>query len=136
MEGRIISICGGPLQQIMGTKFFPCHEMWENSIIAYEYGSPINTYGSVLAARHQLRAFAAAGILEHAKAIITGPVADGEYKDTLLKVINTEVGRPDMVILENVDFIHRTPMTVLPVGALAQIDCEKKSFKILESGVK
>lgn len=136
VEGRIISICGGPLQQIMGTKFFPCHEMWENSIIAYEYGSPINTYGSVLAARHQLRAFAAAGILEHAKAIITGPVADGEYKDTLLKVINTEVGRPDMVILENVDFIHRTPMTVLPVGALAQIDCEKKSFKILESGVK
>ena len=136
VKGRIISICGGPLQQIMGTRFFPCPEMWEDSIIAYEYGSPINTYGSELAALHQLRAFAAAGIFEKAKAIITGPVADGEYKDTLLKVINKEAGRPDMVILENVDFIHRVPMTVLPTGALAEIDCGKKTFTICESGVK
>ena len=51
-------------------------------------------------------------------------------------MINKEVHREDMVILENVDFIHRTPMTILPIGALAEIDCDAPSFKILESGVK
>ena len=36
---------------------------------------------------------------------------------------------------ENVDFVHHTPMTILPTGALAQIDCDNKTFSILESGV-
>ena len=41
-----------------------------------------------------------------------------------------------MIIFENVDFVHQTPMTVLPVGALCEIDCENATFKILESGVR
>ena len=39
-----------------------------------------------------------------------------------------------MVIVENVDFIHRTPMTVLPAGALTEIDCDSNKITILESG--
>ena len=44
--------------------------------------------------------------------------------------------REDMVILENVDFVHHTPMTVLPIGAMCEIDCEEKSFSIMEAGVR
>lgn len=135
VKGHILPVCGGPLQQILGTKYFPSSSMWKDSIIALEYGSPINTYGSPLAALHQLRQFAAAGVFDEAKAILTGPI-DDECRDSLKKVINKEVGREDMVILENVDFIHRTPMTVLPVGALAEIDCTNATFTICESGVK
>ena len=40
-----------------------------------------------------------------------------------------------MVIVENVDFIHRTPMTVLPVGARMEIDCDTPKLEILEPGV-
>ena len=43
--------------------------------------------------------------------------------------------RPDMVILENVDYIHRTPMTILPTGAWMEIDCDGPEIKILEPGV-
>ena len=46
------------------------------------------------------------------------------------------VNREDMIIFENMDFVHHTPMTVLPVGVLCEIDCEKATFKILESGVR
>ena len=56
-------------------------------------------------------------------------------KETLFKVILKEVHRPDMVIFENVDFIHRTPMTVLPVGAQMEIDCDIPAIRVLESGV-
>jgi muramoyltetrapeptide carboxypeptidase LdcA involved in peptidoglycan recycling len=33
------------------------------------------------------------------------------------------------------DFGHTDPMFVLPYGARARIDCEQRSFAILESGV-
>ena len=83
---------------------------------------------------HQLRAFAAAGAFDKAKAVLTGPL-DKDSEETILKVICKEVHRPDMVILENMDFIHRTPMTILPTGALMEIDCDVPRIEILESGV-
>ena len=41
-----------------------------------------------------------------------------------------------MIDRYNIDFGHGTPMTVLPIGALAEIDCENRSLTILESGVQ
>ncbi|MCR5323894.1 MAG: LD-carboxypeptidase [Lachnospiraceae bacterium] len=131
VRGHVIAICGGPLWQIMGTKYFPAPDMWEDSIIAMEHCS---IYGSKLAGLHELRAFAAAGIFDKAKAIITGPM-DNDSEETIKKVIFKEIHRPDMVILENVDFVHRTPMTILPTGALMEIDCDVPRIEIPESGV-
>ena len=131
VEGYIIPVCGGPLWQIMGTKYFPGVDVWEDSIIALEH---CNVYDSKLAGLHELRAFAAAGIFDKAKAVITGPL-DDDSRETILKVICNEVHRSDMVILENVDFVHRTPMTILPTGALTKIDCDAPKIEILESGV-
>ncbi len=133
VEGHLVPVCGGPLWQIMGTKFFPGKDIWEDSIIAIEHSKQM-LYGNIHAAKHQLRAFAAAGAFDKAKAILTGPL-DKESEDVLLGVINDEVRRPDLVVLENVDFIHRTPMTVLPMCARSRIDCSNAIFEILESGV-
>lgn len=131
-QGRIFCLCGGPMRQIMGTKFFPKPDFFENTFLALEHGAP---YGSHLAGLHELRSFAAAGVFDKASGIITGKL-DEESKASLLKVVNEEMHREDMIILENVDFVHHTPMTVLPMGALAEIDCEKVSFSILEAGVR
>ncbi len=131
-QGRLVPVCGGPLQQIMGTKYFPDADFFEDTFIAMEHGP---AYGSHLASLHGLRAFAAAGVFDKAAGIITGKL-DEESRAVLLKVINQEVHREDMVILENVDFVHHTPMTVLPVGALCEIDCDTAGFSILEPGVK
>ncbi len=131
VSGNLIAVCGGPLWQIMGTKYYPSADIWENSFICLEHDA---VYGSVRAGLHEARAFAASGAFDKAKGILTGPL-DEENEQTLLQVINEEVHRPDMVILENVDFIHRTPMTVIPTGALAEIDCERATLTITESGV-
>jgi muramoyltetrapeptide carboxypeptidase LdcA involved in peptidoglycan recycling len=131
VAGHIIPVCGGPLWQIMGTKFFPTADIWEDAIIALEH---CNIYDCKVAGLHELRAFAAAGAFDKAKAIITGPL-DSDSEETLLQVIHKEVLRPDIVLLENVDYIHRTPMTILPVGAKMEIDCDAPRIEILESGV-
>lgn len=130
-KGRIFCLCGGPLRQIMGTKFFPKPEFFEDAFVALEHGAP---YGSHLAGLHDLRAFAAAGVFDKAAGIITGKL-DQESRNTILKVINQEAHREDMIIFENVDFVHHTPMTVLPMGALCEVNCEEATFSILESGV-
>ena len=130
VSGKIFVMMPGPMNQIMGTEYYPSGEMLDGAILAIEHGKP---YGNEMAGLHNLRAFAASGVFDKAAAIITGKL-DDTSRMYLQKVINDEVHREDMIILENVDFVHHTPMTVLPIGALCEIDCERKTFSILESG--
>ncbi len=63
-----------------------------------------------------------------------GGAGDEEYKVVIKKVL-AEFGREDMPVLYNGSFGHNEPKTILPYGVLAEINCENKSFAILESGV-
>lgn len=130
-RGRIFGGCAGPLQQILGTDFFPAPEFFRDCILALETGIP---YGSVLAGLHQLRALDAAGVFKYLTGIIVGQISE-EEEHVLTKFLKYEARREDLPVLANVDFIHRTPMTVIPMGAMAEIDCGNVTFKILESGV-
>jgi len=58
-----------------------------------------------------------------------------KYKEVLIKVISQEAERKDMPILYNMNFGHNAPMCILPYGALAEIDCNKKSFWLKEAVV-
>lgn len=131
VQGRLFGGCGGPIRQIMGTKYFPNPDFFEDCILFLEIGLP---YNSPLAGLHELRALDAAGLFQHAKGLIVSQLTEEEEK-MLLKFLRYEAKREDLVVLENVDFAHRTPMTIMPVGAMAEIDCEKVSLRILESAV-
>lgn len=131
VSGRLIGGCSGPLRQIMGTNIYPDTKSWSDSILFFDAISP---YGSPIAALHEWRALAASGIFNQAAGLIISEISEQE-EQILLKVLREEVHREDLPVLVNVDFDHRTPMTILPVGAMAEIDCESSSFTILESGV-
>lgn len=131
VTGRLIGGCAGPLQQIMGTVAYPQKDVWEESILFIENYSP---YNSTLAELHSWRALAASGVFDKVRGLITNSLNDEETK-LLLKFLKYEACREDLPVLTNVDFVHRTPMTILPIGAMAEIDCDKNTFSILESGV-
>lgn len=132
VRGRLIGGTGGSLRQIMGTYVFPKEDVWKDSIVYLDSHSP---YNSLLAVLHELRALDAAGVFKHARGLLIPNVSE-EYKKMLIKFLKYEVQREDLPVLTNVDFGHRTPMTVFPVGALAEINCEKSTLSILESGVQ
>ncbi len=132
VTGRLIGGSCGPMQQIMGTPLFPTAEQWHDSLIFLEISAP---YGLPLAGLHTARAFAATGMFRQARGLICASMND-EDKRNLLRVIRDEEGLADLPILVNVDFGHRTPMTTLPIGAMAEIDCENRTLRILESGVE
>ena len=50
-------------------------------------------------------------------------------------MIAEEEGLTALPIVTRMDFGHTDPMFVLPYGALARIDCEARSFAILEPAV-
>ena len=130
VQGRIFGGCAGPLRQIMGTEFFPSQDFFMDCIVMLEIGSP---YGSVLAGLHDLRALDAVGMFRHAAGIIVGQLSE-EEENMLVKFLKYEACREDIPVLSNVDFVHRTPMTVVPMGAMAEIDCNCITFKIMEPG--
>lgn len=131
VRGRIFGGCAGPLRQIMGTEFFPSPDFFKDCIILLENGSP---YGSSLAGLHELRAHDAAGMFRNASGILTGELNE-EERNILTKFLKFEARREDIPVVSNFDFVHRTPMAVIPMGAMAEIDCRSVTVKILESGV-
>ena len=96
-----------------------------------EIGLP---YRSALAGLHDLRALDAAGMFKYTAGIIIGQLSD-EEENVLVKFLKYEARREDIPVISNIDFVHRTPMTVIPMGAMAEIDCSRVAFRILESGV-
>ena len=58
-----------------------------------------------------------------------------EYERALLEVVREEEGLTQLPIVTQMDFGHTDPMFVLPLGVLAQIDCDQKQFTILENAV-
>ncbi|MBY0122779.1 S66 peptidase family protein [Bacillus sp. S/N-304-OC-R1] len=136
VEGRLIGGCIEVLEFAKGTELWPDSKYWENSILFFESSEDKPNPNLI---RYWLRNYAAQGILQKANGMIFGKPQDEmyyqEYKEEIIKVMK-EYELQNLPILYNLNFGHTEPKFILPYGALARIDCEKKSFSILESGVE
>jgi muramoyltetrapeptide carboxypeptidase LdcA involved in peptidoglycan recycling len=136
-QGRLIGGCIEVLEMIKGTSLWPTDDMWQGSLLFLETSEEKPTPAMV---ERWLRNYGSQGILHRINGILWGKPYDNlyydEYKKVIHKVVAGELGLSNLPILYNLNFGHTAPMTVLPYGALAQIDCERKQFSISESGVK
>ena len=55
------------------------------------------------------------------------------YNETLLQVVNNELGLHDLPIVTNMDFGHTDPMFVIPLGCQAELNCDTQKFSIIEN---
>lgn len=136
VQGSLIGGCMEVLEFVKGTDLWPDKKYWENSILFFETSEDKPEPKLI---KYWLRNYAAQGILQRAKGIIFGKPKDEkyyeEYKVEILQVMK-EYDLEDLPILYNMNFGHTEPKFVLPYGALAEIDCVKGTFSILESGVE
>ncbi|MDI2587072.1 LD-carboxypeptidase [Psychrobacillus sp. NEAU-3TGS] len=136
VQGTLIGGCIEVLEFAKGTALWPNDAYWKDSILFFETSEemPEPTY-----IEYWLRNYGAQGILQKAKGIIFGkPLKEKyyeEYKESILKIMK-ELDLTNLSILYNLNFGHTEPKFVLPYGALAEIDSEKVTFSILESGVE
>jgi len=136
VKGHLIGGCIEVLEMLKGTEVWPSREMWDNAILFFETSEdkPEPAYFE-----YWLRSYGSLGILQKANGIIFGKPYDNmyyeDYKEVIHKVITKELGLKDLPILCNMNFGHTAPMITIPYGAMAEIDCDNKTFAILESGV-
>lgn len=135
-RGHLIGGCIEVLEMLKGTEVWPDKNEWSNSILFFETSEdkPDPAYFE-----YWLRNYGAQGILEKANGIVFGKPYDDkfheEYKKAIVRVVRDELKLYDLPILCNMNFGHTAPMTILPYGAMAEINSDNITFSIIESGV-
>lgn len=136
VEGRLLGGCLDVFPMLIGTELWPKADKWKGCILFLETSEE---YPSPQEFKYFLRGLVAQGIIDNINSIIVGKPKDekyfAEYKEVLIKVISLEAGRKEMPILYNMNFGHNAPMCILPYGAMAEINCDEKSFWLKESVV-
>lgn len=136
VQGHLIGGCIEVLEFAKGTELWPEKKYWENSILFFETSEE---KPEPILIKYWLRNYAVQGILQKANGVIFGKPQDEKYYDEYKEVILTvmkEFDLEDLPILYNLNFGHTEPKFILPYGVLAEINCEKATFSILESGVE
>lgn len=137
VRGKLLGGCVDVFPMIIGSTLWPTLDRWENTILFLETSEDYPTPSTL---KYLLRSFVAQGIVEKLKGIIFGKPRDEtyyeEYKEVFKQVIAREAGRQDLPILYNMNFGHASPICTLPYGTLAEIDCEKTTFTLLEPSVE
>lgn len=137
VTGQLLGGCIDVFPQIIGTSLWPSVEEWKDKILLIET-SEVNMSEEYLC--WYLRALAAQGLFKVIQGIIVGKPAFRDkyesYKEVYMKVIACEENLPDLPILYNVNVGHAYPIGVFPLGLTYEIDCEKKTLKLLELATK
>ena len=50
-------------------------------------------------------------------------------------MVAKEFNQTELAIVAGMDFGHTDPQFILPLGITAEVDCQNKTFKLLESAV-
>lgn len=135
VQGKLIGGCLDVLEFLKGTEFWLYDDEWDDCILFLET-SENRVEPQIF--RYWLRNYAAQGILRRVKGIILGRPYDSKYADEynkeILKIMKEE-NLTYLPIITEMDFGHTCPTFTIPFGVLAEIDCTKQKFSILESGV-
>ncbi len=137
VTGQLLGGCIDVFPELLGTELFPKAEDWEGKLLLLE-NSESNMPPDVLS--WFLRNLQAQGILHRINGIIVGrpPFRDKEkaYKDVFRQVVAEEAGLHKLSILYNVNVGHAYPIGIFPLGLTYEINCDKKSLKLLEPATK
>lgn len=136
VEGELFGGCIEVLEFLKGTDFWPTKDFWNGKILFVETSEEKTPIDHV---KWMLRNYGVQGIFEKVSAVLFGRARDysPEEKDALdgaiKSIIGEEFEKPNLPIVTNMDFGHTDPQFILPLGAKAQLDCQGKKFKLVES---
>ena len=132
-RGTLIGGCFEVFPDFEDTCLEPTGEMLEGSILFFEVcGTPTEERY-----RAKLRHYGQKGMFDRISGLLMGKPLGGREEYAMLNRVTLEVlaelGRSDLPVLANASFGHNSPSGVIPMGAMAEIDCQKGRFTILEN---
>lgn len=135
-RGTLIGGCFEVFPDFDGTCLEPPVEAYRDSIFFFEVcGCPTEERY-----RARLRRYGENGVLGAISGLLMGKPLGGSEEQAMLDRVTREVlaefGRETLPVLGNAGFGHNTPSGIIPMGAMAEIDCRRGKFTILESATE
>lgn len=132
VSGKLFGGCIEVLEFAKETKLWPT--LAGDIILFFETSEDMPHPDQLL---YWLRNYAITGVLVNAKAILFGKPCEEKYKDEYREVIVKVVKEFKITcpIVLDMCFGHNEPMHIMPYGLLAEVNCDNRTFTILESAV-
>lgn len=127
------------LEWLRGTKYWPEPDFWHDKILFLETSEekPPRSY-----VRRWLRTFGIIGALDRITGLIFGRArgySEEEKKkldENIVAIVSGEFHRSDLPVITNMDFGHTDPQFILPLGVKAEIDCQRRQFRLVETALR
>ena len=133
-QGRLLGGCIDVFMMMNGTEIWPALDEWRNTLLFVETSEEKPSPEFI---KYTFRNLAAQGILKVINGIIVGkPQGEtyyDEYKSAIKDVVLNEEKLRDLPIFYNVNFGHAKPITIIPYGIMAELNCDQKTITFLES---
>ncbi len=114
-------------------KLLPTAEEFANKIMFFETSNSKISPNFLQTILEELKS---KNIFKNLAGVIIGKPHDETYYNEYRKVIENVFADFDYPILYNLNFGHSAPRTIIPYGALAEIDADNCKFKIISSTIK
>lgn len=134
VEGRLIGGCFEVLSMLRGTSLFPTKEDFRKALLLLETSEmrpdPIQL-------EIDLRTLGIMGVLQEVNGLLFGKPQDNmhfeAYQTSICKVLH-EFHLDNLPVLYNCNFGHTEPKWTIPLGVIAQLDADKRTLTLLETG--
>jgi len=126
------------LDFLKGTSFQPPADHWIGKIVFFETSEEKPPVTEIV---YTLRNYGMQGVLERISALLFGRARNYtleeklELEKAVKRVVSVEFGLDKLPIVMNMDFGHTDPQWIMPLGVEAEIDCERKTFALVDSAV-
>lgn len=139
-RGPLIGGCFEILDFLRGTAWWLPLEEWQEAILFLETSEEAPSPTEV---GYFLRILGVMGVLERLSAILLArpggaqiPIEQhADYDREILRIVRYEFGLSHLPIVTGMDFGHTDPVFVMPYGVLAEVDCDRQEFRIVENTV-
>ncbi len=135
VQGRLFGGCIEVLEFLKGTPFWPSLDFFDDKILFFETSEDKPTVDSV---KYMLRNYGSMGVIDRASGILFGRARSytleekAALDEMVVRICSVEFGRSDLPIVTNMDFGHNDPQLIMPLGVMAEIDCDGKSVSLVE----
>ena len=107
---------------------FPSIDDWKGKILLLE-SSEGRTKPDLY--RKMLQTLKATGIFEVINGILVGKPMDETYYEDYKRLLISEINKPDLPIVYNVNIGHATPRCIIPLGVQATVDADEQVIRFM-----
>lgn len=136
VEGRLLGGCFEVFSMLRGTPLFPAKEVFEGALLLLETSE---MHPDPIQLEIDLRSLAVMGVLQELNGLLFGKPQDNlhfeAYQASIRKILH-EFQLDTLPVLYNCNFGHTEPKWTIPLGVTAQLDVDKISLTLLESGTR